>query len=65
MSSLIVKDVPLVVNANATALIGVVAYTLLTKCECGARVFSQELEVCKATTCLNGGTCQLVDNAIK
>jgi len=57
---LVVKDSPLVVNANSTALVGVTAY-VEARCKCNALTFDR----CTAFSCLNGGTCQQLDNSFK
>jgi len=48
---------PLIVNANSTALVGVRAF-VEAQCQCNALTFDQ----CTAASCLNGGTCQQLDN---
>jgi len=57
---LIIGEHPLVVNANSTALVGVTAY-IEAQCRCNVLTFDR----CTASSCLNGGTCQQLDNTIK
>ena len=57
---LIINDNPLVINANSTALVGVTAY-VEAQCKCNVLTF----ERCIAGSCLNGGTCQQLDNTFK
>ena len=57
---LVVEDAPLVVNANSTALVGVTAY-VEAQCKCNVLTFDR----CTAGSCLNGGTCQQLDNAFR
>jgi len=58
-SNVLVVDeaAPLIVNANSTALVGVRAY-VDAQCSCNAMTFDS----CTAGSCLNGGTCQQLDN---
>ena len=57
---LVIGNDPLVVNANSTALVGVTAY-IEAQCKCNVLTF----EHCTASSCLNGGTCQQLDNTFK
>jgi len=57
---LVIGDGPLVINANSTALVGVTAY-VEAQCKCNVLTF----ERCTAGSCLNGGTCQQLDNMFK
>ena len=57
---LVIKDAPLIVNANSTALVGVMTY-IEAQCKCNTLTF----DGCNAGSCLNGGTCQQLDNAFK
>jgi len=55
---LVVKDAPLVVNGNSTALVGVAAY-VEAQCTCNTLIFDR----CTSGSCLNGGTCQQLDHS--
>lgn len=50
-----VSNIPYLVNANKTALVGV-RVGVIGECICGARNYS-EFEVCTPFHCLNGGRC--------
>ena len=57
---LVVRDAPLVVNGNATALVGVATH-VEAQCTCSTLTFDR----CTSGSCLNGGTCQQLDHAFR
>jgi len=57
---LVIDSDPLVINANSTALVGVMAY-VEAHCLCNVLMFDR----CTTGSCLNGGTCQQMDSAFK
>lgn len=50
-----ISNVPIMVNANKTALVGV-QIDVIADCTCGARNFSKS-ESCRNSPCYNGGRC--------
>lgn len=50
-----ISNLPYMVNANKTALVGV-RVDVLAECTCGARNFTK-LESCRTNQCYNGGRC--------
>ena len=55
-NTLVTSGVPLVVNTNGTAMVGVTAY-VEAECTCAAREFKEEDSMCRPGSCLNGGSC--------
>ncbi|XP_043475146.1 neural-cadherin isoform X3 [Leptopilina heterotoma] len=54
-STLDISNLPYMVNANKTALVGV-RVDVIAECTCGARNFSKS-ESCRTSPCYNGGRC--------
>ncbi|XP_073987911.1 neural cadherin isoform X3 [Rhodnius prolixus] len=54
-NSLDISNLPYMVNANKTALVGV-RVDVISECTCGARNFTKG-ESCRNSPCLNGGRC--------
>ncbi|XP_048486050.1 neural-cadherin isoform X3 [Plutella xylostella] len=50
-----ISNLPYMVNANKTALVGV-RVDVIAECTCGARNFTQA-ETCRTSPCYNGGRC--------
>jgi len=66
-SELVVNDKKsLLVNANSTALIGVMSY-MRPLCQCNSHMFNlnSTKQQCISETCLNGGTCLQLENTIQ
>lgn len=57
-----ISNLPYMVNANKTALVGV-RVDIIPECTCGARNFSKE-ESCRNSPCHNGGRCQEGRNGV-
>ncbi|KAE8737624.1 hypothetical protein FOCC_FOCC016911, partial [Frankliniella occidentalis] len=57
-----ISNLPYMVNANKTALVGV-RLDIIPECTCGARNFSKE-ESCRNSPCHNGGRCQEGRNGV-
>lgn len=54
-NTLDISNLPYMVNANRTALVGV-RVDVIAECTCGARNFSKG-ESCRNSPCYNGGRC--------
>lgn len=70
-NQLLISDTPLVVNTNATSLVGVMAYNEAI-CICAARHFDHSLasnksvhgSSCKANSCFNEGVCRVNEDNV-